>query len=102
MGNILISETWVNKTENYIVGESEVYETFTDDKGKLFKNLQREYGRCISKVYVDEGGETKTIGWIFEKTAYYTDTKEKYIQETWITLHNSKPVTTIKYDYMEA
>ena len=80
-----IQETWVNKTEGYSYGKSDWYEPFTDDLGELFKSLQREYGRCISKVYNDNiDGTSYPIGWVFEKRANYDDTNETYLQNTWV------------------
>ena len=94
---IYIQETWVNKSKGYTIGESGVYETFTDKRGQLFRSLQKEYGKCTSSVYVDcKSGGTKRIGWVFEQTAHYEDTNEPYTRETWVTLHERKPETTIR------
>jgi hypothetical protein len=101
--NILINESWTNATEGYRTGESGVYETFTNDKGELYKLLVREYGRCISKVYIDsleESGDHKAIGWVFEKRVKYDDCNKTYLLETWVTLHKSEPVKTIEYKYL--
>lgn len=51
----------------------------------LFRLLSREYGRCLSKVYVGEGTSTP-IGWVFEKKQSYTDAGY-FIQETWVTIN---------------
>ncbi|MBK9952876.1 MAG: hypothetical protein IPP10_15615 [Candidatus Competibacteraceae bacterium] len=48
----------------------------------LFRRLSREFGRCVSKVYVGEGSP---IGWVFEKKQHCTD-KGYFIQETWVTI----------------
>lgn len=48
----------------------------------LFRRLSREFGRCVSKVYVGEGNP---IGWVFEKKQPYID-KGFFIQETWVTI----------------
>jgi hypothetical protein len=98
MSNIYIQETWVNKTAGYVVGESDVYETWFTDTGKLFKHLQKEYGRCTGKVYV---GDNRQVGWGFEKLTKYTDSKDTYLQETWVTVHTAKPVKTISYQYAD-
>ena len=103
---IWIQETWVNQEKEYIIGDSGVYETWAelDQKGKLFKSLQKEYGRCASKMYIDtdDPKNPKVIGWVFEKKEKYTDVNETYIQETWITLHTQPPDHTTKYHYIEA
>jgi hypothetical protein len=81
-----IKEVWVNGSADYLIGSSEWYEPFTDNLGKLFKSLRKEYGRCVSRVYQDApDGTADPIGWVFEKNQRYTDTQEKYLQETWVT-----------------
>ena len=84
------------------MGRGDVYETFTNNKGELFKSLLYEHGRCMSKIYIDSNGKTRAIGWVFEKKLKYTDRDKVkfYIQETWITLHESEPVKTIEYNYL--
>ena len=95
---ILIEENYVNKTEGHRIGDSGIYETWCETIGELFLAMQREYGRCVSKVYIGEGTQ---IGWVFEKRQKYQDCNETYLQETWITLHNSKPKRIVEYDYKE-
>ena len=69
----------------YLNGESGWYEPFTDDLGRLFKSLRREYGRCVSRVYQDTpDGTADPIGWVFQKRAKYTDSPETYLQEVWV------------------
>jgi hypothetical protein len=88
---IKIKETWINKTEGYSYGDSGEYETFADynEKGRLFKHLQKEFGRCKSAMYIDHSfyGALK-IGWVFEKIMRYEDANEKYLQETWVEITN--------------
>ena len=68
-----------------VLGESDFYETFTDNKGELFKSLQKEYGRCVSKMYIDlKDGSTKEIGWVFQKRKKYEDCEKTFLLETWI------------------
>jgi hypothetical protein len=100
--NLFISEDWINKSDNYRLGSTEVYETPYDNVGELYKYLVREYGRCVSKIYIDNEDSSKPpkkIGWVFEKRSKYEDTGESFIQETWVTVHNSLPKKTIEYDY---
>ena len=94
---MLIQEAWVNRTKDYRIGESDIYEPFTDNIKKLFKSLMKEYGRCTGKVRIDPDG--KAIGWVFEKRTKYSDAKETFLQETWVTLHKEKPTVTSKYHY---
>jgi len=99
---MLIEEQYRNATEKYMIGESGLFEPFTDDIGKLFRFCRRKYGKCTSKVYVDNPDKTaKAIGWVFEKLVKYEDTGEKYLQEVWITLHESRPTETTEYHYIE-
>ena len=99
---IHIKETYIDRNINCIFGDSEVYETFTDSIGELFKHLQQEFGRCTSSMYIDKtDGTAKKIGWVFEKKNKYNDCNETYMQETWIELHKTKPKKTIEYDLLE-
>lgn len=87
----------INKTKGYRFGDSGVFESCYDNTGKAFKGLRKEYGRCISKMYVGEGSH---IGWVFIKKAKYDDCNEYYLQETWVSLHEAPPVKSIKYNYI--
>jgi hypothetical protein len=108
MSNIWIQESFVNSTEGYRFGDSDVYETYTDDRSKLFKDMQREYGRCESKIYIDgPDGKAIQVGWVFTKTMDYEDARadwpkerRQYVREVWITLHKAPPVVTTKYNYL--
>jgi len=54
---------------------------------QVFRFGQREYGRCTSKVYIDDRkGESHQIGWVFEKRQRYEDSDGTYTLETWLTL----------------
>lgn len=102
MANLYVKETFINKTGDYQYGESDIYETFTDNKGQLFRSLVKEYGRCTGKVHLERNdGQTLTIGWVFEKRAKYSDSKETYIQQTWITVFKRAPIKKVKYFYAE-
>jgi hypothetical protein len=93
---VLVSIAYVNKTKGYVYGEQEPFEPWTEDRGKLFRSLQREHGRCVSRVYIDgSDGKNIPVGWYFEKTARYSDTKEPYKQGTWVTLF-SRPDTVVR------
>lgn len=88
MCNLYISETYVNATTGVMYGDIPAYETWADvdDLGKLYKSLVKEYGRCISSMYIDHTDKIKTqkIGWVFLRRATYDDSKETYLQETWV------------------
>ena len=80
-------------------GDTELYETKHKKAGELFKELQKEWGKASKMFVEDKDGNSKQIGWVFTKTDYYKDTKEKYIHETWIEVHSKEPKKTIKYFY---
>ncbi len=82
--------------KGYRAGESGPYEAFTEDVKRLFRSLSKEYGRCVSRVYIDENGESKPIGWVFQKRKKYEDVDEYYILETWVTLHEKPDEVTRK------
>lgn len=88
-----INESYVNQTKGHRFGESGWYEPFTDSRAKLFRSLQREFGRCVSRVYQDTpDGKPDAIGWVFEKRMRYDDARgnnadrDFYIREVWVTL----------------
>lgn len=90
---LLVSETFVNETEGYRFGETEPYEPYTDNIGRLFRDMQKEYGRCTGAVYVDRpNGAARKIGWVFQKNMTYEgarDPRETYTREVWVTLHDA-------------
>lgn len=98
---MFIEEVWTNETEGYGCGESGLYEPFTDNVGKLFKFLQKEYGRCQSSVYVDKDGKAVKVGWYFQKRRKYEDCNEYFLQGTWVTLYESKPDVEVTHHYKE-
>jgi hypothetical protein len=89
---LMVRESHVNQTKGYRIGDDFDYEAHTDNKGKLFRYMQREYGRCTSKVYVDTKEGTKTIGWVFVKKMEYDDWRPTmrgdryYVREVWVTV----------------
>ena len=83
----------VDDSRGYRIGDSERYEPFTDDRGRLFRSLQSEYGRCTGKVYAEyqvfdgQPGELQAwpVGWCFRKTRPYDDDAHKsYVHEVWV------------------
>jgi hypothetical protein len=103
-----IRETWIDATREAGIGESGWYEPYTDDRGELFRAMQREYGGCVSKVYreVPQGDAsanpgvaapaadrqaivTETGGWVFSKRQQYTDSNATYVAETWVEVDES-------------
>lgn len=72
------------------------YEVHAGSAGDLFRDLQREFGRCISKVYVGDGEQ---IGWVFQSRQRYKDSNETFIREAWVTVHDEYPETNKTYHY---
>ena len=100
---MLIQEVFVNRSEDCIFGESDSYETWTDNVGELFRSLQREYGRCTGKQYTEfKDGTDKQTGWVFVQRRKYQDCNDTYLQETWVTVYaRYKEKTVIDCEYHE-
>jgi hypothetical protein len=86
-----IEESYINATENYRIHDqvTPIKETYFDEDvtpGEIFRESQKEHGRCQSKVYIDTEDGVAQIGWVFVKRLEYDDSPETYLQETWITL----------------
>ena len=102
---LMVSEEYVNTTKGYRFGEAEPYEAYTDDTGRLFRDMRREYGRCISSVYVDRNGKTERVGWVFSKRMKYEDARgndrerDYYTREVWVTLHEAPDTVTRERHY---
>ena len=89
MSKLRVKEAYINATEGYRYGDSGWFEPYATTKKELFKDLQEEFGRCTSKVYIDipmgDGTyHTVTCGWHFEKRIKYSDSKDSYLQHTWV------------------
>ena len=95
--NLWAQEDYVDASGGCRLGNTEPYETFTDNEGQLFREFRNLYGRCISKVYVDE----KAIGWVFQSRVPYSDSADRYIREVWVTLHDGPPKHAVKYHLHE-
>lgn len=84
--------TYINKTKGHIFGEDpEPQVAFTNDRGRLFRDMQKEYGRCTGKVYRTLADGTNTvIGYAFEKKMKYEDHRPwsrgdcYYTREVWV------------------
>jgi hypothetical protein len=83
-----IQETFVNETRNVIFSEGPWIETAYHTTGDLFRALGREYGRCVSKMYVGDGNQ---IGWVFEKRDTYEDGIETYLRHVWVQVSLTPP-----------
>ena len=99
---IFIQEVWIDASDNVICGESDVYESCYDAPGEVYKALQKEYGRCTGKEYIDgPDGKSVHVGWVFQKRKQYEDCNKTYLAETWVTLHEKPPTKTVTNHYFE-
>ena len=55
-------------------------------RGRIHGFCRREYGRCVSKVYIDRAGGAVQTGWVFERKEREEDNAESYMHEVWVTL----------------
>jgi hypothetical protein len=92
-----VRETYVNKDEKYQFGDTDWFEPHTDNIKRLFQLYQKEYGQCVSSMFIDgQDGKPIKIGWVFEKKEQYEGTgkygrpAEFYIRETWVELRDRK------------
>ena len=94
MANALwVKETWINETEDYMIGESEWYETrySVNELGDLYRSCVKEYGGCVGKVYVDTpDGNADAIGWVFQKNRKYEDVNKNYLASCWVVYRQQK------------
>lgn len=101
MKNLFIQEEFVNVTEGFRCGDSGVFESRFTSKGEAFRHYRKTYGRPVSRVYIGEKNP-RAIGWVFRKRQKYDDSRETFLQETWITLHKAPPDhhTIYHYNYL--
>jgi hypothetical protein len=95
-------EDFTNETEGYFISEgTDWYEPYTDNRKRLFRECQKDYGRCISSIYVDTPNGTKTVGWYFERKEQYEDAgrygrdPEYYIRGVWVHLRETEEEVTV-------
>lgn len=95
---LLIRCTYIDASKDVIYGEDQdPQEVFTDDIGKLFRDCQREYGACASKVYVDSKScGTQAVGWVFRRREEYGDASRirnkaarTFLREVWVYLYET-------------
>lgn len=75
----------VKGSERIQLDSSGWFETWTQNKGNLFRASQKEHGRCIGKMYAKDPN-VQPIGWVFEKYVKYEDSDNTYLRETWVEL----------------
>ena len=97
MSQLWIRETFVNETRGYRFGESEPYETWTSDIGELYRQMRREYGGCVSKMFRDTAEGVQQVGWVFRKRMQYEDCEETYMREVWVEVFSSEPERSVSW-----
>jgi hypothetical protein len=100
---VWIKETYLNESKGYVFGDAEWYESYHDTIGSLFRGLQRDYGRCTGRMYVDrpsrfDGPDSPIqVGWIFEKKMVYEDSRQPYkendyyLRAVWVEVSITEP-----------
>jgi len=102
MANLFIRKSYVNETEGYRCGDSDVYETAYDNPSDLYRGLRESFGRCQSIMYRDaENGKSQKIGWVFIKRVKYDDCKKTYLQSVWVSVYSAPPTKTVEYHYAQ-
>jgi hypothetical protein len=101
---------WVRETHEQVNNDSgeegdEYYETYytgpieesmyeDDEIGAIFKMGQKEYGRCVSKIYIEDSkGRDRVVGWVFQKRMEYDRPQHNglkyYSRQVWVTLYEA-------------
>ena len=84
MPTILVRETYVNADSSAAFGETPWFEPYTNDRAKLFRDWQKEYGGCTGRMYVDIPNddsnvvEAVPVGYVFRKRMRYEDARGEW------------------------
>ena len=97
-----IEETFVDADAGCLLCEPHEYETFEETKGDLFLSCQKEYGGCVSSVYIDDVYVARKIGWCFQKRVQYDDCEDTFLREVWVIVleKNTDVDVTRTYHYL--
>lgn len=87
-------QVWLVGEKGYRLGEGHPYETFTDDRGELFRACRRHLGRVSGSVYVDVAGKPTRVGWVFLKK----NPDGEGIIETWVTVYTEPPMRVTRLE----
>ena len=103
-----VKESFVNETKGYRFGDSDWYESSYEpgEEGRLYRTMQREYGRCQSAVYVDTPEGSRKVGWYFVKRMKYEDARDNrpesyYLRGVWVSVAKSDPIRRVDIEYAE-
>jgi hypothetical protein len=86
-----VNETRVDVNRHCQLGNSGIFRTPFAKVGDLYRDMQKEHGRCTGKMYVDRGGKPVWVGWVFQKRDKYTDSKKSFLLETWVNFYATNP-----------
>ncbi len=86
-----IRETYVNETEGYRHGQSPWMEAFTNDLGKLYRDLKSDYGNARNMYRDQKNALPLKVGWVFTGRARYEDTGEAYTRSVWVEVSETEP-----------
>jgi hypothetical protein len=64
------------------------------DFGDIYRWAQREYGRCMSSVYVDTDAGVERVGWFFLARERYEDTGGVYRRGAWVSVVETTPAVS--------
>lgn len=102
MPSLYIKGTVVDTDRDCVIGEIEIQESNFSKIGDLFRYCQREYGGCVSNMYIDtKEGKTRKVGWVFEKKVDYEKGSDPTNMQTWITVHQRVPEIVVINHYHE-
>lgn len=101
--NLYVQETFVNRSTNTRFGATEIMDSGfqPSEIGKLYRDMRREHGRCVSKVCIErKDGTSIPVGWVFVKRMQYEgwrsgDPVRFYLCEVWVHIYDG-PVQTIR------
>jgi len=96
---LYVQESFVNATKGYRFGDTDVTETDCETSGELYRIMQREYGRCDSKIYINGDDGPIPVGWVFIKRVEYEDSSETYLREVWVTVYDAPDTVTRERHY---
>lgn len=88
--SVLMFTALTNETEGHRF--SDITEQMPATDKPSFRDLQREWGRCRSKVYIDTVDGVKHVGYFFESKQRYDDTRDHYIRGAWVTFSTLPPL----------
>ena len=84
-------EQHLNKTENCFECEpieTPLEDTIINNLPELYHYGIKEYGKCISKIYINYKNSSYHIGYVFLQRVKYIDCNDTYLHETWISIEN--------------